>query len=300
MYKEVAFDPAALVDLNYYFLLKREFGLDKGRYVSAFVQEWANEAISFVKNSDLQPNKKKSIKNFLNKLKQKKPPFQICLATDRKVITQELNEPWDFWFKKQSEHREYSTVISERGYKGCLDVMDLDRDCEKWHVPASLGISKEADDILKVIEPLLMFGDELIVIDNYFKVASNPVLVGLFKLLHKYEHIKNVIVVTTMETADVNAVFKQQLLPYYSEKFSFKVFSVIKGYFHDRYFICGRTALRAGQGYSEDVNKGAHADIVNMNLIGEEEFNRTQSDFRTAINTHIAPLYFEVNNTPEK
>ena len=68
MYKEVAFDPSCMSEIEYYYLVKQHFGFDRGRYISAKTRPWAREAMGHVQDSDLKPVRKKSVKNYLNKL----------------------------------------------------------------------------------------------------------------------------------------------------------------------------------------------------------------------------------------
>ena len=116
MFKEIAIDPACMADLEYYYLLKREFGFNKGRYAVADIKTWAKAAVQFVKNSGMPPVKQKSVKTYLNQVQRGKVAQTFLLTKDRTAI----KEPrWGEWWKTQSAHRNFSVLLSESGIAGC-------------------------------------------------------------------------------------------------------------------------------------------------------------------------------------
>jgi hypothetical protein len=153
MYKEVAFDPACMANMEYYGLVKQHFGFEKGRYIAADVKAWAREAMRHVKDSDLQPIKQQSIKNYLNKLGRSKYHEEFMLAEDRKGIN---IEEWNSWWLEQRKIREFAITISESANDGCVNVDQINSGCDEWKIPSSVSVNRTAHDIVNVLLPLAL------------------------------------------------------------------------------------------------------------------------------------------------
>ena len=265
MYKEVAIDPSCMADYHYYALLKQAFGFEKGRYVSADRNEWANEAFQVVKKSDIQPVKKKSVTNFLNKLKKDKTREIFLLADLRKDIKV---KPWNEWFKQQEGLRKFSLCLSESGGADFVNHDGILEDCIPWRLPPSVSIKREAKEIIATLEPLIYLSKELIIVDQYFRLSKNKTLDELLETL-RVCNVSKLTIVTGKETASLEQVFNRE----YKSKntVSFTWIKAPDKYFHDRYFISDVGAVKAGHGFMPEVVKGIHADDLNINLVSRDE-----------------------------
>ncbi len=65
-------------------------------------------------------------------------------------------------------------------------------------------------------------------------------------------------------------------------------------FFHDRYFISNTGAIRSGQGFSEDIKKGAHSDTYKFNIIGKEEANGAILHLNTILTKGSASIIFQI------
>ncbi|MEZ9368457.1 hypothetical protein AB4140_06465 [Shewanella sp. 10N.286.51.B2] len=273
MYQEVAFDPRCLSEFHYYGLLKERFGFESGRYVIAPVREWAKEAFKAAKASEnLKPIRKKSITNFLNNLQRNKNQGYVILPTDRVHINA---ENWSDWCSKQVTHLAFNSVISET-FADAIKYDDLIEGHAKWDLPPTIQINKTAAEISSQIGTLLRFGGDLLIVDQYFRLAANPVLVEIFKQLQCSHSINSITLVTSINTADPARVFNQE----YTEIFEYiPKFSIVVApakYFHDRYVISDKGAIKSGHGFSEAIEQGAQADKLSIGLCGMLEATDTK------------------------
>lgn len=272
MYKEVAFDPQCLSEYYYYGLLKSSFGFEKGRYVIAPVREWAREAFLAVKNAqNIQPVKKKSIINFLNKLQKEKQKNIILLPKHRENIG---GANWLEWLLKQDAHLPFDSIISER-IDNAIDYDKVIDGDENWHIPSTTRIKKTSTDISMMISPLLRFGGHLYIIDQYFSLASNPVLVGIFQLIQSFQSITRITLVTSVKTLNPHATFESEYADLFDYLPKFEIVQTKERIFHDRYIISENGAIKAGHGLSESKTKGTQADKLSISLCGQEESQET-------------------------
>jgi len=274
MYKEVAFDPACMAYMEYYGLAKQHFGFDKGRYISADIKAWGREAMRHVKDSDLQPIKQQSIKNYLNKLGRAKYHEDFILAEDRTGLN---IEDWNSWWQEQRKIREFTITISESSNDGCINVDQINSGCDEWETPPSISVNRTAVDIVNVLHPLTLISNEITIIDQYYRLAGNSVLIELFSRLAN-SSIRKLTVVTAMDTANVLGTYDKCYRSLNVRSISFQWIQAPDKFFHDRYFITNVGALRSGQGFMADAEKGTHADLANLNIISHTEAHRTLSD----------------------
>ncbi|KZN29046.1 hypothetical protein N480_09770 [Pseudoalteromonas luteoviolacea S2607] len=276
MYKEVALDPSCLVDFHYYGLLKTAFGFEKGRYVIAPVRNWAQQAFHYVKHSELQDVKKKSITNYLNKLQKSKDESLILLPKYRQDTGKEFEANWIQWLEHQLKLRDFSSVVSENLGESAISYNQLIEEHPAWKIPPSIRINKKAQDILEAISPVFYLSEKILIVDQYFKLSSNPVLTGVFSLLQQLKYTKSLTLVTSIETLRPLEVFQNE----YANKFdfipNFKLIVAPERYFHDRYIITEKAAIKSGQGFSQDVIKGTQADRLSINLAGIDECDETR------------------------
>ncbi|MBE0437585.1 MAG: hypothetical protein IBX56_17500 [Methylomicrobium sp.] len=273
MYMEVAFDPACMADMEYYCLVKQHFGFEKGRYIAADVKAWAREAMRHVKDSDLQPIKKQSIKNYLNKLGRSKCNEEFVLTEDRKGLN---IEEWNSWWQEQRKIREFSITISESNTDGCINVDQINSGCDEWQIPPSVSVSRTAHDIVKVLLPLALISEEITIIDQHFRLVGNAVLVEIFNRIAN-SSVRKLRIITAMETANVRGTYDKNYRSLNALPIRFEWIKAPDKFFHDRYFITNVGAIRSGHGFMADVEKGSHADLANLNIISRAEALRTLS-----------------------
>lgn len=274
MYKEVAFDPSCMGSLEYYGLVRQHFGYDHGRYISADVKAWAKEAMRYVKASALQPVKKKSIKNYLNKLVTSKRHDEFHLADDRKGVAEDL---WVNWRNAQVEIRPFSFSVSESKEIDCISVDDINDGVDVWVTSRTISVERNANDIVGALFPLIEISNAITIIDQYFRLTKNSTLVELISRCSALG-IENITVVTSMETPSAAQIYNSEYKKTNSSGMRFSWFKAPDKFFHDRYFITNVGAIRSGQGFMPDIKKGIHADMANLNIVGSEEVDRTLAD----------------------
>jgi len=284
MYKEVALDPQCMSEYHYYGLLKGSFGFEKGRYVVAPLLSWLEEAFQSVKNSDIQPVKQKSIKAFLNKLRKNKTCSLIILPEDRAETTeQNKTENWLAWLQYQREHRAFNSIVSERVVEGSINYDQVIDENESWRVPPSIRIAKTEDEIAKVVIPLLEIGDELIIVDQYFRLTANPVLQRIFAEIQALRNIKKITLVTSVSPANAQAVFSHDFVENFNYIPSFKLIVAPERFFHDRYMITNKATIKSGHGFSVGRPQGAQADLLSISLCGYVETEETKQWVETVL-----------------
>ncbi|WP_108946909.1 hypothetical protein [Shewanella halifaxensis] len=234
MYQEVAFDPRCLGEFHYYGLLKERFGFESGRYVIAPVKEWARDAFKAAKASDnLKPIRKKSITNFLNNLQRNKDQGFVILPTDRAEINA---DNWSDWCTQQVAYLPFNSVISEQ-FAEAIKYDDLIEGDESWVLHPTIRIDKTAAEISANIATLLRFGGELFIVDQYFRLADNPVLKAIFTQLQACLSIKSITLVTSINTAQPDILFNREYVEVFEHLPKFSLVVAPERYFHDRYVI---------------------------------------------------------------
>jgi len=287
MYKEVALDPSLITDIQYYNLIKQQFGFEKGRYISADLNKWRSEAMNYVKGSDLKTIEQQSIKNFLNKMMKEKKLLvhdkKILLTEDRKKIN---SSDWVDWFNQQQSIRKFSCCISNKVKNG-IDINDINDNCKQWYIPPSTSIERKSDKIIESLYPLLQLSSDVTLIDPYFRLVNNNILSKLIATVNKL-NVKFFRVATAMETASIESVFNKNYRSMIGENLKFEWIKAPEKYFHDRYLITNVGAIRSGQGFSESTEKGIHSDFANINIISYEEADRTLCSLQDLLNRKIA------------
>jgi hypothetical protein len=271
MYKEVALDPCCLGSYDYYSLLKQQFGFDKGRYVAADRRAWSHEAMAAVKQADIPDLRKHSIKNYLNKLSRSKGLDEFLLAPDRPKSNQPL---WSDWLDSQIQVRPFDLTISEPAHNGRLDIDAINSGDPGWLVPVSLSVPRTAAAIVDAVRGLLRLSTDITLIDPYFCLAGNRTFFALVMALQSTS-VRSICVVSTIDTNNPQGVYQREYLAINGRGIGLDWVVAPDKYFHDRYLLTDAGAVRAGQGFLSDVEKGTHADLLNLNLIGSDEAQRT-------------------------
>ncbi|MBU1310186.1 MAG: hypothetical protein KKE30_11730 [Gammaproteobacteria bacterium] len=268
MYQEVSLDPHCLSEFHYYGLLKSNFGYEAGRYAVAPLRDWIKEAYQAAKSAeDLGPVKKKSITNFLNSLLKDKSQDKIIMPRYRSHISA---VDWLDWLEHQRALRPFNSVISER-VGSALSYEEIIAGHQCWVIPPTKRVDKTAESIVEVFSSLLRIGGNLVIIDQYFSLASNPVLKAIFNFLQTNQNVLSITLVTSIDAADPAAVFEREYKEEYAFIPKFNLVIVPSKFFHDRYFFTEYGALKSGQGFIVGAALGAQADKLSINLCGKDE-----------------------------
>lgn len=291
MYKEVAFDPSCMADIEYYNLVKQHFGFEKGRYISAEIKSWAREAMAVVKESDLKPVRKQSVKNYLNKLGRSKSSEEFLLTRDRQVVTAGR---WQDWADEQRRIRRFTCTISDGVGEDVINIDRINDGCVEWDVPASISVERgNPSDIIAALAPLFVLSNCITIIDPYFRLSGNPVLGGLLHVISATS-VRSLRIVTTMNPPNIQDVYDRELRGRNISNVYFEWIRAPDRYFHDRYVITDAGAVRSGQGFMVDLEKGTHSDLANINIIGRDEAYRTLHELGKLLGDGRATVQFRV------
>ncbi|MCF7989102.1 MAG: hypothetical protein K9M02_01530 [Thiohalocapsa sp.] len=288
MYKEVAFDPRCMADIEYYSLVKQHFGFEKGRYISAEIRSWAKEAMTHVKESDLTTIRKQSVKNYLNKLGRSKSSAEFLLTKDRQGVAADC---WQNWTEEQRNIRQFSCMVSNGIGEDRIDIDRINDGCGEWNVPASISVDRtDPKCIVGGVLPLLILSDCVTIVDQFFRFAENAVLVELFKAIRETS-VRRLRVATAMETRAIHRVYDREFRAL-NTNVCLEWIKAPDKYFHDRYLITEVGAVRSGHGFMADVEKGTHSDLANINIIGRDEAMRTIHELEQLLADGRATLEF--------
>lgn len=291
MYKEIAFDPHCLGEYHYYGILKGAFGEERGRFIVASVNQWLAEAFAIVKESDIQDIKKQSIKNHLNILRKSKGGNTLVLPAYRKSVLDPASvKNWYEWFEKQREYTDFDATISDRDIGGALSYEEIIGDCEGWDVPPTIRIDRTPEDIAGALLPLLRLGNQITIIDQYFRLAGNKVLHELISFISSLESVKKLTIVTSIDTADPEKVFASEYVGKYGYLPKLDLVVAPVKFFHDRYLLTENSAVKTGQGFSDAPKIGAHADRLSLSLCGKTEKSETEAEVSSVIDRGIAKV----------
>lgn len=287
MYKEVSLDPLCLSEFHYYGLFKDSFGFEKGRYAVAPLKDWVKEAYRAAKTAEnLGPVKRKSITNYLNCLQKDKLQDKLVLPRYRAHLTA---DNWIDWLELQNGVRPFNSVISER-VGNAISYEEIIDGHKSWIIPATIRVEKKAEKIVEVLSSLLRLGGNLVIIDQYFSLASNPVLREMFNYLQSNQQTASITLVTSINTSDPATVFEREYKNNFEFIPSFKLVVVPSKFFHDRYFFTEFGALKSGQGFGAGVELGTQADKLSINLCGKAECQDTSQWLKQIIDDGRAQL----------
>lgn len=290
MYKEIAFDPACMAEMEYYNLLRQHFGFNQGRYISADIKAWVLEAMRHVKTSSLQPIKQQTIKNYLNKIFRAKVGEEFHLAEDRKAIKSEV---WSEWWSQQEQLRRFSLTISVDSKISCIKMADINEKHADWIIPTSISIVGNSQEIIRVLMPLCYLSKTITIIDPYFRLAGNNVLTALFSCLQN-TNVDRLTIVSNISPDKPSENYDTLYKSLNTKNISFRWIIAPDKFFHDRYFLTDIGAIRSGNGFAEQTQKGAHADKLNLNIIDQEEAARTDSELRKLLTQNRDAVIFSI------
>ena len=97
-----------------------------------------------------------------------------------------------------------------------------------------------------------------------------------------------------METPAIQDFYERHYRPLNHSGIQFDWIKAPEKYFHDRYVITDVGALRSGHGFMADVEKGAHSDLTNINIIGYGEASRTLYDLELLLQENRATLELSI------
>jgi len=276
MYKEVALDPQCMAEYHYYGLLKTNFGFEKGRYVIAPVRDWVKEAYQAVKNSDIQIVKRKSVTSYLNKLQKSRDDELIILPLYRATASSQPYVDWVQWLAEQQQVKIFGAVVSERLASHSINHDQILNEHADWVISPTVTVNKTAREILGIIAPLLQCSNELMIVDQYFSLASNNVLKAIFTELQTLQTVKSITLVTSVITLNPEVVFQSEFSNRFAFVPEFKLVVAPAKFFHDRYMITDNGAIKAGCGFSEGVVKNVQADALSISFCGKAESQTTK------------------------
>jgi len=289
MFQEIAIDPRCMSQFEYYSILKMHFGYENRRYAVADVKKWAIEAVKHAKSSDnIAPVRKKSVTNFLNRVLRGREKGIFLVTDERKKLTA---DDWETWLQLQTELRPFSLTLSENN-EGCLVYEQIIEGHPDWELPLSISINKRSTEIVAAIKPLIHISKNLVLIDQFFRFASNESLNKLVEFLNETE-ITSLTIVSSMTTHKIEEQFNNIIRPLITGTLKFVWIKAEEKFFHDRYILGEAGAIRSGQGYMQDIEKGTQADKLNLNAISHDEADRTKSELDKAINDGKAVILME-------
>lgn len=271
MFKEIALDPQCMANFEYYGLLKNSFGPERGRYLIAPLREWVQAAVQALKASDIAPVKRKSVSNFLNKLQRDRQNPYLILPKDRQNVVENGFEPWLRWLSAQQQFRPFVAVVSEQQIDGSLDYLAVLDDKAHWPVSPTIQVDRNVESIASALMPLWYLAKDIVIIDAYFRFTVNPLLQQLLKDISRYRSIISLTIVTAMDTANAELVYQREFASKPYSLPAIRLMKVPQGYFHDRYLLTNIGSVKAGHGFSVDVEKGVQADKLSLSLCGEAE-----------------------------
>lgn len=279
MYKEIAINPECMAHFDYYGLLKRETGYEKGRYLVADIRAWAREAYSYAKEADMSPVKKKSVTNFLNKLVKNRSNDHFAAPGDRQGFSA---DSWINWWSQQSALRCFSATLSEVHLEGTICYLDVIEGAEAWDLGPSIMLRRDCVEIVNVLQSLLNMSKELLIVDQYFSFSTNKTLLEIFSRLPRYTSLTRIHLVTSIETRNPGSVYTREYAALIPQGVSFRLTQVPNKYFHDRYMITDTGALKAGYGFKAGVTQGAPSDKLSVNLMALEEARYVRESLKQA------------------
>lgn len=286
MYKEVAVDPACMADSACFFALREQFGFEKGRYLVADRQHWLKDAMVAVKaaqsSNELKPVMAQTIKSWLNKARGKVElkDRQILLPLNR-VVHPEV-PVWNAWWLRQQSIRKFDVSIAPAPNPPLAYDFTQLSSVQDWNVSPSCSVDRSAADIVAALEPLLRISREVWLVDNYFNLGSNQVLVELIRAAASrgFTQLK---IVTACDCASPEAVWRREYESLVSDTFKCEWVKVPDNYFHDRYLITDTGAVKAGHGFAEAVRKGTAADKVSLNYCSFDEAQTVQQQVQALL-----------------
>lgn len=289
MYKEVAYDPNTLSEMEYYRLIKQNFGFDKGRYIVASFSDWAKEAMAAVKKSNLRDVERKSITNYLNNLRRKKDPLgHFILPADRAVIPY---DNWQEWTASQNCLRHFDLTVSHDHTEQISSLDDLNDENLGWKVPTSIRCVGLLENITEVLAPLVGMSKHLTIIDNYLTVPGNPLLHWLSESQVSL-NIEKIRIVTSITNPNPESVYLQELGNLGKKGIQFEWVYLPSSYIHDRYLITDVGAIRSGKGFSPVILKSVESDYLNFNLVAKDEITGVAASLNTYIQDGRATIVF--------
>ena len=274
MYQEITIDPACMAEFEYYTLLKTSFGFEKGRYLTVSIREWVVQAVKAIKASNMPPIKQKSVKNFLNQLQRDKRNSYALLSFERRNIAKEDVGNWLSWQQKQEIEKPFSAVVSDTALENSINHMDILDDHEKWRLSPTIQTKKTPEEIYQVLKPIVEISRVLTIVDPYFSLANNGVLLKLIAESQNNLALKSLKLVTAINTVNPEKVFEREYLSEFNNVPSFELIVVeYSNQFHYRYSFSESAGIKAGHGFSEATEKGAQSDLLSFNLVGTNEIN---------------------------
>lgn len=166
-------------------------------------------------------------------------------------------------------------AVTSESFSESINFEDILDQNPNWVLSPTLQINKNACEIITVIEPLLKFGGEVTIVDQYFSLANNPVLDAVLSVIQNNQSINTIRLVTSINPNNPVQIFNNDYLGKYPDLPQFELIVAPGKFFHDRYAITSLGAIKSGHGFSEGVEQGAQSDHLSISLCGIEEADST-------------------------
>ncbi|MFT5730220.1 MAG: hypothetical protein ACI8PB_004398 [Desulforhopalus sp.] len=169
MIYEYAVDPALITTEEKAVFLLESFGLDKGRLVSELKsKQWQRLALDTIREFGGGPVARKRLKEAL-----------VMLLRQKAFYIRQQNAGGGSWLSlAQSAHSAwpYRGILME-SYDG-LEEHYLVKDIQlsqndKWAIPASVTVDRDANNMLEAVKPLLTNAREVVLVDRNFRLTNH-------------------------------------------------------------------------------------------------------------------------------
>ena len=254
LYHEVAVDPEALASDELQIYLKSVFGLGKGRFISAFPKDWANQVRRHANNST-DPYKKKRISSLLAT-----PEFSQSIVD---VGRGKVIGPWKEHVLAEHKINPFNAIFStEKTTVPYYSVEEIDAyiaesDNQIGHLDVSRNLS--TDDVVDALAPFLIQNRRLTLVNAYQLLLTETKTEHLFKKLFKFWAIRGGCDFTVIRSTrsltpgqfDKEAGLLEKFL--WAQRFTgtFKYIAVddsLNGRLHERYLIGPFSGIEMGYG----------------------------------------------------
>lgn len=274
MFKEITLDPRCMTQFEYYVQIyqQKAFGYNRGRYLTFSMPEWVDEAIDYVKQSELRTMEKKRVKNFLNKIRKEKGFDGFIYPSFRQNRNTEGLD-WYSWMTAQDRYCGFSAIIFSEETKKAKEGDSLLEAPSNWDVPPSARVSKNEKVIIDELDALLRISKEILIVDRYICLYDHDVLRELtLRIVSKRYSIKKVMIVTNKKTEPKGGFANQYSVPNGVDLIVEMVVYDNPGWFHDRYVITDRGAVFFGQGIlTERKQDDRHQGKLQLGLVTKKD-----------------------------
>lgn len=164
MFKEVMIDPELWGDWVFSSSVFPQLGAEHGRLVSGFPKAKNQLQAALLKIRSLEegyPRRKEKMKARLNEVldaKSVKNPYRDSQATGQwlDIVSNEL------------ERLPVDVVVTEQAISQAMSPEDISDGIGRWVLPQTQSVSKQSEDMIMALEPMLKLSRRIILVDKYF------------------------------------------------------------------------------------------------------------------------------------